>query len=194
MTRIVDAYFGLLKATLALCLAAMVVLVFGNVALRYLLNTGITVSEELSRLLFVWLTFLGAIVAMRERGHLGMDMLVQRLPLAGKKLCLSVSLLLMLYVSWLLLEGSWQQTLINLEVGAPATGVPMAAWYGAGVVFAASTMLILLHDLYLVATGRRSEAELVMVKESEELEEIEALHELSEPKPRPGAAGAEPRP
>lgn len=179
MTRIVDAYFGLLKVVLALCLAAMVLLVFGNVALRYLLNTGITVSEELSRLLFVWLTFLGAIVAMHERGHLGMDMLVQRLPVAGKKLCLALSLLLMLWVCWLLLAGSWQQTVINLDVAAPATGVPMAAWYGAGVVFAASTMLILVRDLYLVATGRMAEAELVMVKESEELEEIEALHGLS---------------
>ena len=54
----------------------MVVLVFGNVVLRYGFNSGITVSEELSRWLFVWLTFLGAIVALREHGHLGTDMLV----------------------------------------------------------------------------------------------------------------------
>ena len=64
----------------SLCLAVMVVLVFGNVVLRYGFNLGITVSEELSRLLFVWLTFLGAIVALREHGHLGVDMLVSRLP------------------------------------------------------------------------------------------------------------------
>ena len=58
----------------------MVVLVFGNVVLRYAFNSGITVSEELSRWLFVWLTFLGAIVALKEHGHLGTDMLVGRLP------------------------------------------------------------------------------------------------------------------
>ncbi|NDY93911.1 TRAP transporter small permease, partial [Ideonella livida] len=39
-------------------LAVMVVLVFGNVVLRYAFNSGITVSEELSRWAFVWLTFL----------------------------------------------------------------------------------------------------------------------------------------
>ena len=44
----------------------MVVLVFGNVVLRYVFNSGIAVSEELSRWLMVWLTFLGAIVALRE--------------------------------------------------------------------------------------------------------------------------------
>lgn len=175
MGRVVDAYFGLLKVALALCLAVMVVLVFGNVALRYLLNTGITVSEELARLAFVWLTFLGAAIALREHGHLGVDMLVQRLPAAGKKLCLTASLLLMVYATWLLLSGSWQQTMINLDVTAPATGLPMAAWYGAGVVFAATAAPILLHDLYRVLTGKMAEDELVMVRESEELEEVEAL-------------------
>ena len=50
---------------IALCLALMVVMVFGNVVLRYGFNSGITVSEELSRWLFVWMTFLGAIVALR---------------------------------------------------------------------------------------------------------------------------------
>ena len=64
----------------------MVVLVFGNVVLRYGFNTGITVSEEVSRWLFVYMTFLGAIVALREHGHLGVDMLVNRLPVAGKKI------------------------------------------------------------------------------------------------------------
>ena len=63
----------------------MVVLVFGNVVLRYAFNTGITVSEEVSRWLFVWLTFLGAIVAMQEHGHLGVDMLVARLPTPARR-------------------------------------------------------------------------------------------------------------
>ena len=67
----------------------MVVLVFGNVVLRYGFNSGITVSEEVSRWLFVWLTFLGAIVALKEHGHLGSDMLVARLPPRGKKRCWS---------------------------------------------------------------------------------------------------------
>ena len=175
MTRIVNAYFHLLKVAIALCLALMVVLVFGNVVLRYAFNTGITLSEEVSRLLFVWLTFLGAIIAMREHGHLGVDTLVKRLPAAGKKFCLIVSILLMLYATWLLLVGSWQQTVINLGVASPAAGFSMGLLYGVGVLFAVSAGLILLHDLYRVLAGRMSEDELVMVKESEEQEELESL-------------------
>ena len=181
MSRVVDGYFVLLKALIALFLAIMVVLVFGNVVLRYAFNSGITVSEEVSRWLFVWLTFLGAIVAMREHAHLGVDSLVKRLSATGKKICLIVSQLLMLYATWLLLKGSWEQTLINWDVAAPASGLSTGLFYGVGIVFAVSTGLILLNDLYRAVTGQLSEADLVMVKESEEQEELEALQrELAE--------------
>ena len=54
---------------MAICLGVMAVAVFINVVLRYGFNSGITISEELSRWLLVWLTFLGAIVAVREHAH-----------------------------------------------------------------------------------------------------------------------------
>jgi TRAP-type C4-dicarboxylate transport system permease small subunit len=173
MQMIVEGYFKLLKVLIALFLAIMVVLVFGNVVLRYGFNSGITVSEEVSRWLFVWLTFLGAIVAFASTGHLGVDMLVRRLPNLGKRTCLIVSQLLMLYATWLLLQGSWQQTLINWDVAAPASGLSTGWFYGVGIVFGVSSGLILLADLYRAVTGKLSDEELVMVKESEEQEELE---------------------
>ena len=175
MKKVVEAYFHLLKFIIVVCLALMVILVFGNVVLRYGFNLGITVSEELSRWLFVWMTFLGAIVAMREYGHLGVDTLVKRLPPLGKKFCVIVSQLLMLYATWLFLQGSWEQTQINLGVTAPASGLSVAWFYGVGIVFAVSAALILLYDLYRVVSGKISEDELVMVKESEEQEQFEEL-------------------
>ena len=181
MTKIIDGYFWLLKVLIALFLAIMVVLVFGNVVLRYAFNSGITVSEEVSRWLFVWVTYLGAIVAMREHGHLGVDSLVKRLPATGKKACLIVSQLLMLYVTWLLLVGSWEQTVINWDVAAPASGLSTGLFYGVGIVFSISAGIILLADLARAVSGRLSEADLIMVKESEEQEELESLQrELAE--------------
>jgi TRAP-type transport system small permease protein len=191
MNMLIEGYFKLLKVLIALFLAIMVVLVFGNVVLRYGFNSGITVSEEVSRWLFVWLTFLGAIIALREHGHLGVDMLVRRLPNLGKRACLIISQLLMLYATWLLLEGSWQQTLINWDVAAPASGLSTGWFYGVGIVFGISSGLILLADLYRAVTGRMSDEELVMVKESEEQEELEALQrELAERDRREGRLAA----
>jgi TRAP-type C4-dicarboxylate transport system permease small subunit len=175
MSKFLDGYCRLIDALIALALAIMVVLVFGNVVLRYAFNSGITVSEEVSRWLFVWLTFMGAIVALRERGHLGTDMLVSRLGKTGKKVCLVVGQLLMLYIAWLLLQGSWQQAQINADVQAPVTGASVAIFYASGVVFAVSAAVIILDDLWRVLTGRMTDEELVMVKESEEAAELEAL-------------------
>jgi len=175
MKAMVNGYFSLLKVAIALCLLVMVVLVFGNVVLRYAFNTGITVSEELSRWLFVWMTFLGAIVGMKEHGHLGVDSLVVRLPPLGKKVCLVASQVLMLFATWLLLSGSWTQTVINLDVKAPASGLPTAIFYGVGVVFGVSVIGILLYDLYRVLAGKLHDDELVMVKESEEAAELEEI-------------------
>ena len=167
MKKLVDGYFHLLKALIALFLAIMVVLVFGNVVLRYAFNMGITVSEELSRWLLVWLTFLGAIVALREHAHLGVDTLVRMLPAAGKRICFVINYGLMLFADWLLLSGSWRQTLINIDDRAPATGLSLGIFYFAGVVFGVSAGIMLLYDLFRVVSGQASETELVAVREEE---------------------------
>jgi TRAP-type transport system small permease protein len=176
-----DMYFRALRFAIVACLVAMVVLVFGNVVLRYAFNSGITASEELSRWLFVWLTFLGAIVALREHAHLGMDSVVARLPAGAKKACFIVSHVLMLYAVYLFFEGSWEQTAINIGVKAPATGLSSGFFYGVGIVFCISAALILLNDLWRVLRGQMTEDELIQVKESEDVAEIETLqHELSD--------------
>jgi len=153
----------------------MVVLVFGNVVLRYAFNTGITVSEEVSRWLFVWLVFLGAIVALKEHAHLGSDMLVSRLPRAGKKICLVLGQLLMLYITWLIFSGSLSQVKINMDVEAPVTGASVGIFYAAGIVFAVSAGFLLLRELWRVLSGQVKDEDLVMVKESEEAGELEEL-------------------
>lgn len=176
MKRLIDGYCRLLEWTIAVVLAVMVLLVFGNVVMRYAFNSGITVSEELSRWLFVWMTFLGAIVALKEHGHLGTDMLVSRLGPTGKKVCLVVGQLMMLFATWLLFSGSLAQARINLEVEAPVTGASVAIFYAAGVVFAVSAGVLLLRELWRTLSGQLSERELVMVQESEDLAAVEALH------------------
>jgi hypothetical protein len=62
----------------------MLLLVLGNVILRYGFGTGINVSEELSRLMFIWVVFIGAVVAARERTHLSVDLLDRLLPQRGR--------------------------------------------------------------------------------------------------------------
>ena len=57
LKKVIDQYCQLISYLLAIIMALMVVLVFGNVFMRYAFNSGFTISEELSRWLFVWMTF-----------------------------------------------------------------------------------------------------------------------------------------
>ena len=167
--RLIDLYCRLLKIAIAICLAAMVVLVFTNVVLRYAFNSGIATSEELSRWLLVWLTFLGAIVALRQHAHLGVDTLVRALPPRGKLICFVLSYLLMLYVNGLLTLGSWKQAVLTFDDTAPASGISVGLFfYSSGLVFGVSAAVILLLDLVRVLSGSASEEDLISVKESDE--------------------------
>ena len=138
LNQLLDRYCRVLNVLIAVFLAVMVVLVFGNVVLRYGFNSGITLSEELSRWLFVWMTFLGAIVAMKEGAHLGSDTLVSRLPIVWQKAFLVIGHVLMLFVCWLLFRGSYEQVLINMDSASPVMEVSMGYFYACGAVLAVS--------------------------------------------------------
>lgn len=175
MDRCIGLVSRVLEYAIAAALALMVVLVFGNVVMRYAFNSGITVSEEVSRWLFIWGTFLGALVALRERAHLGVDMLVARLPNWGKKLCMVITHVLMLAILAMLFKGALDQTRINWDVTAPTTGWSMAIVYSSAVVFALLAGLILLNDLVRFLGGRMGDEELVMVQESEEAAQLQEV-------------------
>ena len=167
LQSVIDRLCRLFSVLMVVCLALMVVMVFGNVVLRYGFNSGIAVSEELSRWLFVWLTFMGGVVGLRQHTHLGTDMLVGRLGPIGKKACLVVAYALMLLMCWMLFNGSLEQTKINWDVTAPSSGASMAWFYSVGMVFGVSAALVLLADLYRLLTGQASEADLVIVREEQ---------------------------
>lgn len=166
MTRCIEAYFWLLKGLIAILLAAMMVLVFGNVILRYFFGSGIIVSEEISRWLFVWMVFLGAVIGMREHAHIGVESLVRRLPRRARQVCFALSHGLMLYATVLIVDGSWQQTLINADIVAPASGLSLSIIYVAGLVFGISTFAILVVEMYRLFLGQLPEDRLDGTKNS----------------------------
>jgi TRAP-type C4-dicarboxylate transport system permease small subunit len=139
-----------------MALAVMVVLVFGNVVLRYGFNSGLTTSEELSRWLFVWLTFLGAIVAMKDGAHLGTDALVSRLPRRGQQVLFLVGHVLMELV-----RINWDSTSAVMQVS-------MAWFYAPGLVLSVLGALVLCHNVWRLLKGQVSDAELIGIRESEE--------------------------
>ncbi len=167
--NLINKYCRLLAWLMVLFLALMVVMVFGNVLMRYGFNSGITLSEELSRWLFVWMTFLGGVVALNERAHLGTDSLISRLPVLGRKICLALSLALMLYVCWLIYQGAWEQVKINWDSTSAVMETSMGYFYASGLVFAVLAAPVLLLQLWRLLSGGMSDNELVGIRESEDV-------------------------
>lgn len=157
MTRALDLGFKALEALLVVLLACMVVMIFGNVVLRYGFNSGIIVSEEISRVLFVWLTFLGAVPVMRQHGHLGVEMLVGVLSAAGRRACRSVCDILIIGCSVVFGWGAYEQTLLNMTNFAPVSGVATGWTYAAGIVSSLCIGLLAFADLFISATENSGE-------------------------------------
>jgi len=176
--KLIDGYCKAINYLIAAILAVMVVLVFGNVFMRYAMNSGFTISEELSRWLFVWLTFLGAVAAMRDNAHLGTDMLVGKLGPTGKRICMGLSLLLMLYCLWLVFKGSYDQSVVNWDSTSAVMEVSMGWFFASGVVFAVLGAPILLLDLWRLVSGQIDDDRLMLIQESEE-----APHDSAEAAP-----------
>ena len=183
MPRAVDLFFKLLELLVVVLLVAMVLMVFGNVVLRYGFNSGITVSDEMSRYCFVWLTYIGAMIAMRERGHLGVDTLVKHLGVGGKKVCLFLSESLMLLCNLLFVLGTFKMHDLQVSNVSPVVGISMIWIYGIGYVVGTVMALFNLSVLYRLLTNQLAEDELVQVVESEDVP-----HELPPADPLPGPA------
>jgi TRAP-type C4-dicarboxylate transport system permease small subunit len=169
MKKINDLFFKLAEITLVIMLSAMVIMVFGNVVLRYGFNDGIISSEELSRFFFIWITFLGAIVTMRENGHLGLDSIVRKLSLNGKKIAFALSNILMLGCCVLMFYGTFKQHGINATTHSAVTEIPMSWVYGVGYITSVAMGLMILGKLLRLAKGEFNESDLIQVQDSEEV-------------------------
>jgi TRAP-type transport system small permease protein len=158
-------FFQVLEVVLVLLLAGMLIMVFGNVVLRWLsdaalafditppLPGGILISEEMSRFFFVWLTFLGAVVVMREGAHLGVDALVKAFGKTGRVVLMVMSDLMVLSCCVLFFWGTWRQAGVNASNVAPVSGMNMLWVFGVGFFSAAGIGLMVFLRLLRALTG-----------------------------------------
>ncbi len=160
MARATHLFFRFLDILLALLLAAMAIMVFVNVVMRYAMNSGIAVSDELSRFAFVWLTFIGAVVAHHHHLHMGMETVVAQFGRRGRSVLMGLSSLLILGCAGVLTLGTWKQLPINASMSAPVTGLSMAWVYGIGLFTGIGIIVITAERLFRLLTGRMTDAEI----------------------------------
>ncbi|MEO8751950.1 MAG: TRAP transporter small permease [Casimicrobiaceae bacterium] len=126
-------------------LAAMALMVFANVALRFLSDHSILWVEEVSRYLMIWLTFLGAGLVLRYGGHIGIDTLQERFPTQAPFIRGVIFVLLlgffafMVWIGFAYASRTWAQT-------TPVLQIPVGFVYSAMPV---GFMLLIVHLLMM---------------------------------------------
>lgn len=112
----------------------MVLIVFLNVILRYFFHSGLTWSEELARYQFVWVVFLGAILAYKDKGHLAVDLLVGVVPKRLQKVLFLLSNAVIIAVLVLLIHGLVRLIYLSQGTLSPALEMPVNILSYAGLL------------------------------------------------------------
>lgn len=74
-----EVIYRIERPVLGILIAAVVILLFSNVILRYLFNAPLAWADEIARFLFTWTSFIGASAAIKKKGHVAIDNFVTRL-------------------------------------------------------------------------------------------------------------------
>ena len=146
------------EALMVLALAGMVIAVFVNVVLRYLFHTSIVSYEEVSRLLFVWLVAIGAIVAAFEGSHLGFDLVTSRVGPGARQALFWVSQFLIAACMLMLLWGSWEQVEAGWNSYSTVLGYPLALGAAATLVLAVGMLVVVVRNVVQGESDSASDA------------------------------------
>lgn len=116
------------EAVLAILLAAMTLLTFVQVVLRYVFNSGFTWALEASTYMFGWMVLLGISYGVKKGSHIGVDVLVQRLPASARRAVGLFAVVLCMAYAVILLYGSWYYVDTLHKLGIEAEDLPIERW------------------------------------------------------------------
>ena len=123
--------------------AVLVLVVTTNVVARYVFQVGLLYAEEVSRLTFVWVVFLGAFLALRRHVHLSLTFVFDRMPEGVQRVVRVVGVLLVLALLAVLMWAGARLVLQTIRFGrvTPILGIS-AAWGYVSVPLSAALMFL----------------------------------------------------
>ena len=149
------ATLGRLNATLdrltcgacVVLLGAIFAIMLLQIAFRYVLNAPLVWTEELARYLFIWVCYLGAVVALRRGNHIVIALVLERLPARLRTaVLLGIQVLALGFLGMLAVQGV-RLALRTHTVLAITLPIPWSAIYAAAPVAAVLMMLQTLEDV-----------------------------------------------
>ncbi|MDR2739647.1 MAG: TRAP transporter small permease [Treponema sp.] len=168
MKKILDTLFRGVEILIAFFLAVMIILVFMNVVFRYLFSRGFAWSEEIARLCFIYLVYLGSIGAMRDNRHLLIDSVLNRVPPVCQKIIYALVQAGIIWLMVILTQGSWGLVLQNLNDNWVATKFPTFLVYASGLITGIAIGIIALANLFRLLILKMPVSELIAIRDDSE--------------------------
>lgn len=153
LTALCELLVRVAKIALGVLTGAIVAVTLAAVWWRYALNAPLSWTEQVCRIFFVWMTFLGAAVLYRERLHVAIDMFVLMLPRPARMAVLWFVEGLILVFSLVLLVYGAKLSVDTLDQTFGALDISPATFYFAAPV--AGAMMILFFFELLLTPARR---------------------------------------
>ena len=177
MGRLLDrfsaGFIRLLEVIMVLMMIGMLILVGVNVFLRIVANSGIDFAEEIPRFMFIWLTFCGAVVAMKANTHINVNMFVHMVKRPVQKLFYGITQALVLVCGVYITYGTIMLHDIIYENASPVLQISTLWVYGVTYIAGPALALIALANLIRLALGRVTDKELAETHD-EDPEELAA--------------------
>lgn len=131
LNKLAHCYNLLEEYAMVLFLAVMTAVVFAQVVLRYVFNSGLTWSEEGARFFFMWIIWMSMSIGFRDKSHIRMTVISDKLSPRGKLVLNLIDNAIILAFSAFLSYLGWAYVLKLTETGqyAPATKLPYAVVY-----------------------------------------------------------------
>ena len=120
---------AVLKGVLVALSIFLIVIVFGNVVGRYAFNYSLAWAEEASRFTFIWVIFIGSVLANEKYEHMNLDILIQWLDGDRGRIVQAVAQLVILVVLALVIRGGWIATVESLNWTSPAMEISYGLVY-----------------------------------------------------------------
>lgn len=167
MKKVIDYVYDVILGRIVIVLGiTMSITVIIQIAARYLPFTAIW-TEEVSRLLFLWFSFIGAVVTLKYKMHLGIDYFYNKMGIRSKKLSdILVYVLILSTTVVLCVYGLRLVKLVSIQ-SSPVFGISMVFFYLPVAVFGFFSSLITAYELFLYVIGKEqnsaslSEAEIL---------------------------------
>lgn len=116
------------EGLIALLLAAMTLVTFHEVVLRYVFASGRVWSLESVSYMFAWLVLLGISYGIRVNAHIGIDLVVGALPLAARRVVGLLAVLLCMLYAGLMFWGAWRHVGQMVRLNILSQHIPLPRW------------------------------------------------------------------